>query len=109
MIGEEEAMTRLMQGIAAVVISVLLGGLLGGVVGREVGVYSPSFVRAIYPAPPDRVPADLDVREFGMGLGIACGLFFGAGAGGLVVVANAAREAWIDRGTVTKGWPVDAH
>ena len=95
-------MTRLMQGVAVVVLSVLLGGFLGGVVGRGVGVYSPSFVRALYPAPPDRVPADLDVAEFGMGLGIISGLFFGAGAGALVVVANAAREAWIYRGTVFK-------
>jgi hypothetical protein len=101
-------MTRLMQGVAAVVLSVLLGGLLGGVVGREVGVYSPSFVRAIYPAPPDRVPADLDLPEFGMGLGIASGLFFGAGAGALVVVANAAREAWIYRGTMLKEWPAES-
>ena len=71
-------MERGLRALVVIVIFVMVGFVLGGWVGREVGRRSPSFVEAIYPSPPEWKPKNLDPAEFGQGLGMVCGLFFGA-------------------------------
>ncbi len=87
-------MNRLMMYLGFVIVATMLGGLLGGYGGREVGRLSPSFVTGIaYPNPKYMPPSDsFRPAEFGMGLGIVSGFFFGAGTGLFLVLLTIVRE-----------------
>lgn len=104
-------MSRLMLHLAFVIGATLGGGLLGGVVGREVGRQSPSFVTGLAGAdsPMHPLPADFRPAEFGLGLGAICGLFFGAGAGLVLVVVATLRDAWQARLDLVKLMRTGAH
>ena len=90
-------MERGLRALVLIVVFVMVGFVLGGWVGREVGRRSPSFVAAIYPSPPEWKPKSLDPAEFGQGLGMVSGLFFGAGAGVFVAFLQTVREIWVER------------
>lgn len=90
-------MSRLMLQLAFVIGSTLAGGLLGGLAGLAVGRLSPSFVTELaqMDRPNSAVPPGFLPQEFGLGLGIICGLFFGAGAGLALVMLATIRDAWL--------------
>ena len=90
-------MERSFRALVVIVVFVMAGFVLGGWVGREVGRRSPSFVAALELGPPHSQPKNLDTAEFGQGLGMVFGLFFGAGAGLVVTFLNGVREIWIER------------
>ncbi len=109
---DRSPIVRLPQAIAAVVSCTLVGGVAGGVVGAAVGTFAPAFVVWLQaqgpgpmggPPPPPQSPA-----EFGLGLGLVSGLFFGAGVGSLLVLGLAFRDAWLLRGGVPLHDPVEA-
>lgn len=89
-------MGRLMALLAFVTLATILGGLVGGLAGYEVGRLSPSFVRTLGQSfnPQQPLPSTFVAREFGMGLGIVFGFFFGSGAGLFLVVLTLLRDAW---------------
>jgi hypothetical protein len=96
-------MTKAMQALTVVILSTLIGGALGGLVGRFVGQVSPSFVRTLAaPGPRSVLPASFQAAEFGLGLGIVSGLFFGAGTGLFAIVILALRDVWVARLELTK-------
>ncbi len=86
---------RFLIGLGGIILAVLLGGGLGGAAGRAAGVYAPTFVREIAPAPIGGLPPGFDVVEFGTGLGIVSGLFFGAAAGAFLIALIVVRELWL--------------
>ena len=90
-------MERSFRALVVIVIFVMVGFCLGGWVGHEVGKRSPSFVIAIYPSRPGEIPNNLDPAEFGQGLGMVFGLFFGVGSGVFVTFLQAVREIWSER------------
>jgi hypothetical protein len=96
-------MDRFVHATVAVVGCILLGGLLGGYVGRTVGRISPSFVKSLAPVRPRDLPADFNPAEFGLGLGIVSGLFFGAGTGLFLVFVLVVRDAWLARFKMIEG------
>lgn len=93
----DSQMTRLMISLGFVIASILIGGIIGGFVGREVGRHSPSFVKAIAGGPQPLADHPSQPAEFGYGLGIVSGLFFGAGIGLFLVLVHAIRDAWLAR------------
>ena len=96
-------MIRLTQAIVAVMACTVASGVAGGIVGVSVGTFAPSFVLWLQRTPgPGPV---FDPAEFGLGLGIVSGLFFGAGVGSLLVLGLAWRDAWLARaGVASKVW-----
>jgi len=87
-------MIQLPQAIVAVMSSTLSAGFAGGVAGAIVGRLAPSFVRWLHsPLMPGGAP--LDTTEFGLGMGVVCGLLMGAGTGLFLVVVLALRDAWL--------------
>ena len=87
--------------------STVASGVAGGIVGVSVGTFAPSFVLWLQSLPgPGPV---FDPAEFGLGLGIVSGLFFGAGVGSLLVLGLAWRDAWLARaGVSSKAWEREA-
>ena len=88
-------MTRAMTAMAFVIVVTMIGGVLGGFVGYEVGTHSPQFVATIASGQPENVPPNFQPGEFGLGLGIVSGLFFGAGSSLVIVVMMALRDIWL--------------
>ncbi len=89
-------MIQLTQAIVAVMSCTLVGGAAGGIVGAAVGRLAPSFVRWLYS--PGGAGGNVDPTEFGFGLGVVTGLFFGVGTGVfLVCVLRCATPGWRDR------------
>jgi hypothetical protein len=88
-------MIRLPQAIVAVMTCTLAAGAAGGVVGATVGRLAPSFVRWL--ASPGGIGGPVDPTEFGFGLGVVAGLFFGVGTGVFLVCVLALRDAWLAR------------
>ena len=80
-----------------VIIITLLGGVLGGFVGREIGRISPEFVVTLAYGTPDRKNPNFRPERFGLGVGAAAGLFFGAGASVVLVLVHIGREVWLAR------------
>jgi hypothetical protein len=87
--------TRAMSAMAFVILVTMIGGTLGGLVGREVGKFSPQFVATLASGKPDSVPANFKPDEFGLGLGIVSGLFFGAGSSLIIILIIALRDVWL--------------
>lgn len=87
-------MIRLTQAIVAVMACTVASGVAGGIAGLAVGTFAPSFVVWLQDLPPNG-NAKFDVVEFGLGLGIVSGLFFGAGVGSFLVAVIAFRDAWL--------------
>ena len=90
-------MPRMIAALAFVIVATMIGGGLGGLVGRLVGQSSPEFMATMAFGSPDRVIPGFRPHVFGMGVGMACGLFFGAGSGLLLAVVMALRDAWMAR------------
>ena len=88
-------MIRLTQAIVAVMACTVAAGVAGGVVGLSVGTFAPSFVLWIQDLPKGNPP--FDPAEFGLGLGVVSGLFFGAAVGSFLVAVIAFRDAWLAR------------
>ncbi len=87
-------MIRLTQAIVAVMACTVASGVAGGIVGVSVGTFAPSFVIWLERFGPGGA---FDPAEFGLGLGIVSGLFFGAGVGAFLVLGFAWRDAWLAR------------
>src|SRR6516225_7881412 len=96
-------MIRLTQAIVAVMSCTLVGGATGGIVGAAVGRLAPSFVRWLYA--PGGAGGNVDATEFGFGLGVVTGLFFGGGTGVVLVCVLALRDAWLVRSGVMTHHP----
>ena len=92
-------MIRLTQAIVAVMACTVASGVAGGVVGLAVGTFAPSFVLWIQDLPKPNPP--FEPAEFGLGLGIVSGLFFGAAVGAFLVAVIAFRDAWLARAGIT--------
>jgi hypothetical protein len=92
-------MIRLTQAIVAVMSCTLVAGAAGGIVGAGVGRLAPSFVRWLYA--PGGAGGNVDPTEFGFGLGVVTGLFFGVGTGVFLVCVLALRDAWLARSGIT--------
>jgi hypothetical protein len=92
-------MIRLTQAIVSVMACTVASGVAGGVVGLAVGTFAPSFVHWIQDLPKGNPP--LDPAEFGFGLGVVSGLFFGAAVGSFLVAVIAFRDAWLARAGLT--------
>jgi hypothetical protein len=90
-------MIRLAHAIAAVMACTVASGVAGGIVGAAVGRLAPTFVAWLHSPGMDHVQADFDPIEFGLGLGVVCGLFLGAGTGLFLVTVLALRDAWLLR------------
>ncbi|GAC1336302.1 MAG: hypothetical protein NVSMB14_03960 [Isosphaeraceae bacterium] len=91
-------MDRGFRALFMIVVFVMVGFILGGWVGREVGKRSPSFVAALAPPGPHHSPANiLNAAEFGEGLGMVFGLFFGAGTGLFVILLIGVCDIWMER------------
>lgn len=88
-------MIRLTQAIVAVMACTVAAGVAGGVAGAAVGTFAPAFVLWIQGLPPGRAP--FPPAEFGLGLGVVSGLFFGAAVGSFLVAVLALRDAWLAR------------
>jgi hypothetical protein len=88
-------MIRLTQAIVAVMSCTLVAGAAGGIVGAAVGRLAPGFVRWLYA--PGAGGGNIDPTEFGFGLGVVSGLFFGVGTGVFLVCVLALRDAWLAR------------
>jgi hypothetical protein len=88
-------MMKLPQAIVAVMSCTLVGGVAGGIVGATVGRLAPTFVRWLYA--PGGAAANVDPTEFGFGLGVVTGLFFGVGTGIFLVCVLTIRDAWLAR------------
>jgi O-antigen ligase len=88
-------MIRLTQAIVAVMACTLAAGLAGGVVGLALGTFAPALVLWIEDLPKGNPP--FDPVEFGLGLGVVSGLFFGAAVGSFLVAVIAFRDAWLAR------------
>ena len=93
-------MIRLTQAIVAVMACTVTSGVAGGVVGAAIGTFAPSFVTWLQGLPKVGGPA-LDPTEFGLGLGVVSGLFFGAAVGSFLVAVIALRDAWLARAGLT--------
>jgi hypothetical protein len=96
-------MKRIMVAISFVIVTTLIGGVLGGFVGQEIGKLSPEFVATIAYGTPDRAHPNFRPDRFGLGVGAAAGLFFGAGSSVVLVLANVGREVWLARAASKKG------
>jgi hypothetical protein len=96
---ERIAMIRLTQAIVAVMGCTLAAGLAGGVVGLALGTFAPALVLWIEDLPKGNPP--FDPVEFGLGLGVVSGLFFGAAVGSFLVAVIALRDAWLARAGLT--------
>jgi hypothetical protein len=92
-------MIRLTQAIVAVMACTVASGVAGGVVGLAVGTFAPGFVLWLQDLPKGN-PA-FEPTEFGLGLGIVSGLFFGAAVGAFLVAVIAFRDAWLARAGLT--------
>ena len=92
-------MKRLMIAISIVIATTLLGGVLGGFVGLEIGTLSPEFVSTIAYGAPGHAHPNFRPERFGLGIGAAAGLFFGAGASVVLVLVHVGREIWLARAT----------
>jgi hypothetical protein len=92
-------MMRLTQAIVAVMACTVASGVAGGVVGLAVGTFAPSFVAWLGDFPMKKVP--FEPAEFGLGLGIVSGLFFGAAVGSFLVAVIAFRDAWLARAGIS--------
>ena len=88
-------MIRLTQAIVAVMACTVASGVAGGVVGLAIGTFAPSFVIWIQDLPKANPP--FEPAEFGLGLGVVSGLFFGAAVGSFLVAVIAFRDAWLAR------------
>jgi hypothetical protein len=88
-------MMRLTQAIVAVMASTIVAGITGGVVGLTIGTFAPGFIRWIEDLANGKPP--IDAVEFGFGLGVVSGLFFGATVGSFLVAVIAFRDAWLAR------------
>jgi hypothetical protein len=99
-------MIRLTQAIVAVMTCTLVGGAAGGIVGATVGRLAPSFVRWLYA--PGGAAGNVDPTEFGFGLGVVSGLFFGVGTGVFLVCVLTLRDAWLARSGITS-YPPKEH
>lgn len=86
---------NLRQAIAAVMACTVASGFAGGVVGAAVGAFAPGFV--LWLEELASANARFDGTEFGLGLGVVSGLFFGAGVGSFLVMGFAWRDAWLAR------------
>ena len=93
-------MIRLTQAIVAVMACTVASGFAGGVVGLAIGTFAPSFVRWIEDLPP-KANVAFEPVEFGLGLGVVSGLFFGAAVGAFLVAVIAFRDAWLARAGIT--------
>jgi hypothetical protein len=93
-------MIRLTQAIVAVMACTVASGVAGGVVGLAIGTFAPSFVRWLQDLPP-KANVVFEPVEFGFGLGVVCGLFFGAAVGSFLVAVIAFRDAWLARAGLT--------
>jgi hypothetical protein len=91
-------MIRLTQAIVAVMSCTLVGGAAGGIVGAAVGRLAPGFVRWL--CSPGGAGGNVDPTEFGFGLGVVSGLFFGVGTGVFLVCVLTLRDAWLARSGV---------
>ncbi len=90
-------MIRLSQAIAALMTCTLAAGAAGGIAGAAVGTFAPSFVGWIQAQAPMGAPKMANPAEFGLGLGIVCGLLLGSAAGLVLVLGLAFRDAWLLR------------
>ncbi len=88
-------MIRLTQAIVAVMACTVAAGVAGGVVGLAIGTFAPSFVLWLQDLPRGNPP--FEPAEFGLGLGVVSGLFFGAAVGSFLVAVIAFRDAWLAR------------
>ena len=88
---------RLSQAIVAVMAGTIASGLAGGIVGATVGRLAPSFVAWLHSPVLGQNPPNFDATEFGLGLGVVCGLFLGAGASLFLAVVIVLRDAWLAR------------
>jgi hypothetical protein len=98
-------MIRLPQAIVAVMSCTLVGGVAGGIVGAAVGRLAPSFVHWIFS--PAGMGPQVDPTEFGFGLGVVSGLFFGVGTGVFLTCVLALRDAWLARSGIATKDPID--
>lgn len=96
-------LTRVISAMAPVILTTLIGGALGGLVGYEVGRFSPQFVAWLAYYPPNVLGPQFRPEEFGLGLGIVSGLFFGAGSSLFVVGVMGFRDAWPARLALRSG------
>lgn len=90
-------MIRLPQALAAVIGCTLASGAAGGIVGAAVGRLAPSFVVWLHSPGANAPVPGFEPVEFGLGLGVVCGLFLGAGASVFLVVVLVIRDAWLAR------------
>jgi hypothetical protein len=72
-----------------------------------VGRLAPSFARWLYA--PGGAAANVDPTEFGFGLGVVSGLFFGVGTGVFLVCVLTLRDAWLARSGVIAYPPKEHH
>ena len=89
--------TNLMLATTFVIVLTLAGGALGAWVGWEIGGRSPDFVASLAFGSPDRATPQFQAERFGLGVGAASGLFFGAGSGLLLVIVLALRDVGVAR------------
>lgn len=90
-------MIRLPQAIAAVIGCTLASGVAGGIVGAAVGRFAPSFVAWLHSPVANAPGAAFEPVEFGLGLGVVCGLLLGSVASVFLVVVLVIRDAWLAR------------
>jgi hypothetical protein len=97
-------MIRLMRDLGFVIAATLIGGMLGGYAGYQVGRWSPCFVTELVhvDAPRTGLHDAFNPAEFGLGLGMVCGLFLGVGSGLILVVCGFLRDAWDARLKVSR-------
>ncbi len=93
-------MMKLTQAIVAVMGCTVAAGIAGGVVGLAVGTFAPSFIVWLQGLPKPN-PGVFEPAEFGLGLGVVSGLFFGAAVGSFLVAVIAFRDAWLARAGLT--------
>jgi hypothetical protein len=86
---------RWMSAMAFVILVTMLGGALGGLVGREVGKLSPQLMETLAAGKPQGTQPTFQPDQFGLGLGIISGLFFGAGSSLVIVLVMAWRDVWL--------------
>ncbi len=91
-------MIRLKLAIVSVMACTVAAGFAGGVVGAAVGTFAPGIVGWLQAQ--GNANNGFDNTEFGLGLGVVSGLFFGAAVGAFLVMGFAWRDAWLLRAGV---------